>query len=183
MLIKGFLIVVILLTFTSCVSDRLTLATDNYEPDYNPLLRFDGYYTRKENSIDVYATKHWAQPITPKFFFANGSVAFLPTHENDQQLSETLTKYGDKKIGNWGVYQIKGDTLITEVLQPNSEKMKKERFFNYFIIKENTLLLFQWVDRNGNATARADTLYFRPFALKPDIDKGYIKTKSSTQHR
>ena len=175
---KKLLTITILLSFTSCVSDRLTLVTDNYKPNYNPLLRFDGYYTRKENPIDVYATKHWTQPITPKFFFSNGSVAFLPIHENDQQLSETLTKYHDKKIGSWGVYQIKGDTLITEVLQPNSDKMKKERFFNYFIIKENTLLLFQWIDRKGTATASADTLYFRPFVLNQTLTKAISRQKT-----
>ncbi|HEX6181856.1 MAG TPA: hypothetical protein VFZ47_11470 [Chitinophagaceae bacterium] len=172
---KGIFVVAILASFTACISDRITLITRNFKPNTNPQLRFDGFYTRKEKPFELYAAKRWEAPITPKFFFSNGSVVNFPTHQNEQQLQETLTKYHNKVRGDWGAYQIRNDTLITEILHPGEGIILKERLINYFIIKRDTLFLFQWIDRKGKITKSTDTLYFRPFAVVPDVDKGYIR--------
>jgi hypothetical protein len=126
-------------TFPSCGSDRLTLYTSSYKPILNSKLRFDGYYADRQESFQLPTAtdtpRQWTNPITPKFFFEDGSVAYLPTHENEQQLTETFTKYKGGLI-NWGVFQTFGDTLTAEILQPNSGTMRKERFTNKFIIKK-----------------------------------------------
>ncbi len=174
------LTIFIVLTIFYCCSDRLTFYHKGYKPIINSKLRFDGYYTDRQKSFEIPVAYNknelWTNPITPKFFFSNGSVAYESTHKDDQQLIETFTKYNGGHP-DWGVYQTAGDTLIVEILQINSGSMRMERITNKYNIKKDTLILFMWTDRNGKATNSIDTFYFREFQYTHDPTKSYIRTK------
>jgi len=151
------------------ISDHLTLNKGSYKPFLNSNLRFDGYYTNKRGPLEIAISRDakelWTDPITPRFFFEDGSIAYSSIYKNEQHLTESLLKYEDG-LAYWSIFEISNDTLTTQMLMPNSG-MIRERITHMFLIIKNSLVLIKWIDRKGKSTLSADTLYFHSFQNKP----------------
>lgn len=161
----------------SCISylsgdEKLSL---EMKQNLSSKLRLDGYYVH----IDSQQTK----PISLVFFlYNNGVLQFVGTLESSQYdtlrnflQSPPIRSWLQKDKSSWGLYQIKGDSIIYEKWFLGGGFDMQVFRFKGIILNDTTFIITQSEQLDGSERTRKNATYhFKKFHPKPDSVNVFI---------
>jgi hypothetical protein len=152
--------------------DELTLTKEGF---VGKQLRLDGFYFDKWTG-GVYGTI---------FFFRNGICLDVGgvgenVQELERQIEEVILisdEYKKTKY-NWGVFNIRGDSIKFELWYPSSGGPLKAYVREGVIVNDTTFLITESYrnqnDEKTEARPKSELYHFRAFAPKPDSTNDYV---------
>ncbi len=160
------------LCFCSCQmffgkDDNLTLKR---EDNKSKKLKLNGYYYIQRNDM-VYLY----------FLFENGSIlnaAGFNEDEWDKYEQKLIAKSVNEKVislkYNWGVYQIKSDSILYERWYP-SERPYRTAIRKGVISNDSTFIITKVVSSKGETSDENEVYHFKEFRHKMDSVTHYIE--------
>lgn len=172
---------------SDCVVSHLSMCFNNDSSSFFGRVRTDGfyYYPKKHETIiadTIYkfdSEDPWGREIYRIVFFPNkmygGNFFFI----DDARVG----------VGEWGVYDVFNDTIITECMTRGSGNMASYGFRDTLIVKSPDTLILQSrtsiCPEESNYDnyfhyykgERGDEFYFMPCDRLPNTDKSWIKKK------
>ena len=180
----AFGIVLLIISIASCLTpwkmDKLVYYQKGYNPNYTAKLNTHGFYYNKENASDwKYEFPEYKnpQPLTPKYFYRDGSVAYGSTYPDIDSLKAWNIKYNSyENYATWGFYKIQGDTIYIESIyfDPLGDGSAR-RTELVGALKNDSIIIVRVIDYKGKATSFSVVWYFESFNCKPDSTKNRLK--------
>jgi signal peptidase I len=176
------------LFFYNCGSYKKVMLykEDTYECGLHLQMRFDGFYTDTSIHNQQVGDRIFVNPLTPTFFYNNGSVARYPyLIENVQCLKTRYLNMESKHFtAEWGNYFIKGDTITIEYFrQTNPESNmfthRVERIVEKGIIRFQKIRFFMQEDEKGRQQTLNKEMMFKAFPERPNQDYNWTRKKKN----
>ncbi len=172
-MVRYSLILFLIFVLGSCNDSLLLLDREEF---IETSLKLGGYYYSpfKTHSGDRFITY---------FLYKNGVLLYGGSPlVNEIHVRENEYKdgtYGDYTKGNktdWGVFQIKEDSIVIERWGATSGYSLKTAMYYGEILNDTTFLMKKYKSNyGGGIQSIQDTFYFRSFSPKPDSTNNYIK--------
>ena len=177
---KNILIfLVITVVLNSCLSyDRLTIYHKDFEPEVSKSLRFDGYYLNiiTDDESENYLKTRCPNGLTPIFFYTDGSVFHNLSFCNQDSLKNFI--YNNRTSPFlWAIFDCKIDSITIEAYSPNTGTFNYDRYYLKGIIKTDSIIFTQQIDRKMNVEDIYEVFVFKQFDVKPDSQQNFIKNK------
>ena len=170
----------IILVAYQCTYDRSLIYYQNYTIGENDSLKINGYYSSKSSITTTEGRKEFMYPI---FFYEDGSVIYMGAFKDSLELRKRIIDNSKSVWGYWGNYIINNDSIFIETIGSYGGSFHHERRTQIGLIKNDSILFFQNVDRKGNIEEINDTICFSKFDLKPDSSSNWIRNKKRLDKR
>ncbi|HEU4717643.1 MAG TPA: hypothetical protein VFU15_07410 [Bacteroidia bacterium] len=169
---KRFLLPAVCALLVTCTTyDNAIIYHKNFTPGTNALLRFNGFYSDTLGPVEAKSAKQVTRKIKPVFFYADGSA--FSTRDYQPSSSAGLTS----ATGFWGNYRIIGDTILLEKFEEAEASSNLARIILKGVVHEGSIEWMARKDRNSDYQPVKYSIYFTPFAAKPDSTQNWIRTK------